>query len=154
MCIWSWYQPKSPLCTWPAWLTIVSRQHCAQRGCCQFAGGCSACHDGARTECHPRATHAGGASGNLDEVQNPKILDFLQQPRGKAMRRGALSSEAPAYLPESATFEEMLDLVVSQSAHRAYLVDEESKPVAVATLTDLLYAMAGERATGRPLGDT
>jgi CBS domain-containing protein len=44
----------------------------------------------------------------------------------------------------------MLNLVVDQRVHRAYVVNDDLRPVAVATLTDLLYAMAGEAPTGRP----
>jgi CBS domain-containing protein len=50
----------------------------------------------------------------------------------------------------SLAVQQMLALTQRRRMHRVFLVDGERRPVAVATLTDLMYAMAGEAPTGRP----
>lgn len=84
-------------------------------------------------------------------MKDPEIRAFVRASRENANKPGALIGQKLAYLKSDATFEDMLDLVVSQHVHRVYVVDEESRPIAVATLTDVLYAMAGEAPTGRPM---
>jgi CBS domain-containing protein len=56
----------------------------------------------------------------------------------------------PPHLTLRATLADYLELVVSRKTHRAYFVDGAVRPVAVATLTDLLHAIAGERPPHRP----
>jgi CBS domain containing-hemolysin-like protein len=55
-----------------------------------------------------------------------------------------------AKLQESSTVNDLLDLVVSQGVHRAYVCDSSGQALAIVTLTDLLYCFAGEEPNGRP----
>lgn len=76
-------------------------------------------------------------------------LDYV---RGsfKRSRPGSHDGGGGAYLTREGTLEDMLDLINRRKVHRVYIVAEDGKPLATATLTDLLYSIAGEQPTGRP----
>ena len=93
---------------------------------------------------------AGSGEPTPESLTKPsQVLEFTRAAR--ASRHSADSvPEMPKHLTEAATFEDMLDLTVQRRAHRVFVVDAQQQPVAIATLTDLMYAMAGEEPTGRP----
>jgi signal-transduction protein with cAMP-binding, CBS, and nucleotidyltransferase domain len=85
----------------------------------------------------------------MSAVSSSEALDFVRSSRRNSNKPGAPVGVPVAYLTASATFEEMLDMIVEQRVHRVYIVDAERRPIAIATLTDLLYAIAGETPSGR-----
>ena len=93
------------------------------------------------------------ADGKRDVLHASQLLAFA---RATSERRASVDGmqEATqahvAALPRDATFGDMLQAIVKHRMHRVYIVDEERRPVAVVTLTDLMFAMAGERPPGRP----
>lgn len=100
-----------------------------------------------------RADYAAGLAGELKEVEGSaaggRNLGYV---RGsfKRSRQGSADGGAGAYLGRDGTVGDMLDLIIRRKVHRVYVVAEDGKPVATATLTDLIYSIAGEQPTGRP----
>ena len=94
--------------------------------------------------CAGRGKHPGSLS------RTSALLSFVRDAKQSRATRDFDSEPQAAYLTKDATFEDMLSLTQRLRVHRVFIVDGARRPVAVATLTDLMYAMAGEAPTGRP----
>ena len=107
---------------------------------------------------HEMENPACQAQDSSQHLARPSQL--LAFARASVERRGSADSQrtgAPATaaaLSTQATFEDFLDAVVGSRVHRVYIVDGEQKPVAVATLTDLMFAMAQEVPPARVIEQT
>ena len=99
------------------------------------------------------AEYATLLADELKEVEGSNAggrnLDYV---RGsfKRGRPGSIDGGFGAYLGREGTVEDMLDVIIRRKVHRVYVVAEDGKPLATATLTDLIYSIAGEQPTGRP----
>lgn len=77
-------------------------------------------------------------------------LHYVRGGSFKRSRPGSFDGGRGAYLSQEGTIEDMLNLIIRRKVHRVYIVAGDGKPLATATLTDLLYSIAGEQPTGRP----
>lgn len=99
------------------------------------------------------AEYASPLADELKEVEGSNAggrnLDYV---RGsfKRSRPGSFDGGRGAYLGREGTVEDMLDLIIRRKGHRVYVVAKDGTPLATATLTDLIYSIAGEQPTGRP----
>jgi CBS domain-containing protein len=95
------------------------------------------------------AAYSPSLAKELAEVEGSSAVQYVREIEGRK-KPGAHIGQRLAYLTQDGTLEEMLELVIERKVHRAYIIDGEGKPLAIATLTDLLYSFAGEQAEGRP----
>eukprot|EP00471_Norrisiella_sphaerica_P013224 CAMPEP_0184503394 /NCGR_PEP_ID=MMETSP0113_2-20130426/51868_1 /TAXON_ID=91329 /ORGANISM="Norrisiella sphaerica, Strain BC52" /LENGTH=179 /DNA_ID=CAMNT_0026892887 /DNA_START=620 /DNA_END=1159 /DNA_ORIENTATION=- len=66
-----------------------------------------------------------------------KIAKALSRPYATVLNSRLNNLRALA-MKQGGTFKELLDLVVKNRVHRAYVIDDKCKPVAIITLSDIL----------------
>jgi CBS domain-containing protein len=74
----------------------------------------------------------------------PSVTEAVAATRVKEAINGLMAERTKITVKSTSTFEELLDLVVTNRVQRAYVVDADYKPISIITLTDILRLVIKE----------